>query len=185
MILAQERTVSKDAGFKPVFRTPGKKKPLVFLVDDDPFFLLITAGALRNAFGEKVEVKTFENTGACLKAVAKMPDLVILDYFFAPGEPDGLAALKEINHFYPQVPVIIASAQERVDLAVGALREGASDYLKKDEKTCERLKVAVAALLDAQREEEEEEKEMKKQLRDYIVIIVFILLLFTISRLSR
>src|ERR1051325_9578758 len=177
MILVEERTVSKEAGFRPVFRSSKKKKPLIFLVDDDPFFLLITAGALRNAFGEKVQVRTFENTAECLQAVTQMPDLVILDYFFAPGEPDGLSTMKEINRFYPQVPVIIASAQERVDVAVGALREGATDYIKKDERTCERLKDVVRALLDVQREEEEEEKESKKQLRDYIVIVIFILLL--------
>ena len=47
--------------------------------------------------------------------------------------------LRQIKERLPEVAVIIISGQEDVRTAVGLLRQGAYDYLVKDEETADRL----------------------------------------------
>jgi two-component system response regulator FlrC len=56
-------------------------------------------------------------------------DMVISD--IQMGGMDGLSLLTSIKAKYPQVPVILMTAYAKIDDAVKAMREGATDYLSK------------------------------------------------------
>ncbi|HET7538667.1 MAG TPA: response regulator [Polyangiaceae bacterium] len=80
-------------------------------------------------------------------ALARPPDLVLSDH--ALPQFDGLSALVLLKARYPAVPFILVSGTIGEDLAVAAMREGASDYLLKDRLS--RLPVAVQSALERAR----------------------------------
>jgi len=67
-----------------------------------------------------------EGTGMLSK---ESVDLVLLDVMM-PNK-DGLTFLKEIQHLYPETPVIMVSASTSVQPVVKAIKEGAYDYVTK------------------------------------------------------
>src|SRR5690349_16941184 len=70
-------------------------------------------------------------------------DAVLLDVNLN-GE-DGLDVLQQILKVYPEMPVVMFTAQGSVKSAVEAMRRGALDYLEKP-FTCERLHTTIARL---------------------------------------
>ena len=102
------------------------KKPLIFVVDDEP-----ESGGLLGYFLEKAgyEVQGFSNGPDCLKALDRNPSIVCLDVQMP--EMDGLEVLKRIKAQNPKMGVIMVTSNNVVDTAVQALKLGAADYIIK------------------------------------------------------
>ncbi len=102
------------------------KKPLIFVVDDEP-----ESGGLLAYFLEKAgyEVEGFTNGPDCLKALDRNPGIVCLDVQMP--EMDGLEVLKRIKTENSKIGVIMVTSNNVVDTAVQALKLGAADYIIK------------------------------------------------------
>jgi DNA-binding response OmpR family regulator len=75
-------------------------------------------------------VQTFEKGGAALEYFKKNePDLVLLD--LGLPDMDGESVCAEIKRSYPQIPVIILTAQSSTEEKVKVLNIGADDYVTK------------------------------------------------------
>lgn len=74
------------------------------------------------------------------------PDVVLLDIMM-PGI-DGVEVLQQIRTRWPEVPVVMLTAVANLDIAKGALRRGAFDYVRKPFEW-EHLERVVAAALTA------------------------------------
>jgi two-component system KDP operon response regulator KdpE len=115
--------------------------PLVLVVDDEPAIVR----ALRPALlvrGFRVDVA---RTGqeALDQAALRPPDVIVLDL----GLPDidGLDVLRQLRE-WTEVPVVVLTAEGAEDRKVGALDDGADDYVTKPFSTPEllaRLRVAL------------------------------------------
>ncbi|MDJ0974812.1 MAG: sigma-54 dependent transcriptional regulator [Planctomycetota bacterium] len=81
---------------------------------------------------------------------AKPPDLVLTDIVM-PGDRDGLDLLRAVKAARPETPVIIMTAYGSVEKAVGAMRDGAHDFLEKP-LDLRRLRQLVASALRAAEE---------------------------------
>lgn len=115
---------------------PGLRVLLVEDSDDDA--LLVTRQLKRHSGGAIVErVETLEALEAALDAGGW--DVVISDYNLEGF--DGVEALSSVRRRSDPVPFILVSAAVGDDVAVGAMRAGASDYLMKNR--LERLLPAV------------------------------------------
>ncbi|MBE7183887.1 MAG: sigma-54-dependent Fis family transcriptional regulator [Methylobacterium mesophilicum] len=102
----------------------------ILVVDDDPVQRRLTEAALSRG-GHAVE--TAEGGAAALEALAKSPDrfgAVLLDLVM-PGGPDGIAVMRAMRERGLKLPVIVQTAQGGIDTAVGAMREGAFDFVVK------------------------------------------------------
>jgi len=82
------------------------------------------------------------------KAPLLRPSLVITDLMMP--DMDGLALLNALQQEMPRVPVIILTGRASVDTAVGAMRQGAYDYLTKP-VDLDRLRLLVEKALDRAR----------------------------------
>lgn len=111
----------------------------IFLVEDN--LLYARASQHHLVKNQENEVLIFANGDACLKALHQEPDIIFLDYSL----PDfsGTRVLKEIIAHDPDIPVVIVSGQDDVSTAVNLLKEGAYDYINKDENARERMWNAV------------------------------------------
>ncbi|MDP3829740.1 MAG: sigma-54 dependent transcriptional regulator, partial [Ignavibacteriaceae bacterium] len=100
---------------------------LVFIVDDELAISKLLAYWVRDKWNYKIEV--FYNGEDMLKKLSNKPDLILLDIML-PGL-DGIETLKRVKQFDENLPVIMLSAQGRIEVALEALRFGAYDYFPK------------------------------------------------------
>lgn len=107
----------------------------IFIVEDDEFYgEMLKHHLLKNP---DYEVELFLNGEDCIKNLHKQPAAISLDYSL----PDytGYEVIKKIKEFNPETPVIIVSGQEDISTAVELLKEGAYDYIIKNDDTKNRL----------------------------------------------
>ncbi len=113
----------------------------VLLVDDHP----IVRSGLRRMFESASDFTVAGEAGTWADAMrlcqAEPWDLVLLDMCLP--DADGLEVLKHLKSQWPQRPVLIVTLRVEGELAVRALKAGASGYLGKDS--------TPAVLIDAAR----------------------------------
>lgn len=103
----------------------------IFIVEDDPWYGEILEYNL--SMNPDYEIKRFSNGNDCLKALNQNPNLITVDFSLPDITGDKL--LKEIKTRNPNIPVIIISGQEDIQVAVSLLKQGATDYIIKDDNT--------------------------------------------------
>jgi two-component system OmpR family response regulator len=116
---------------------------LIFIVDDDPF---INTLVVKRFTSEGYNVEAFENGEDCLKALNRMPELIILDYFFVSDNVElmnGMEIFDEIKKVQPDTPVIMLSGQDKGEIVLELARKGIDDYVIKDNNLIENLSVAI------------------------------------------
>jgi two-component system response regulator AtoC len=116
----------------------------VLVIDDDPAFSQFT----RNLLADKeMRVLVASSKAEGLKAFEReRPSCVILDIFLPDGS--GVDLIKPIRAASPTIPIIMVSGQSEVEEVVRAMKEGASDYVKKPFQG-EELLLKMQMVLDA------------------------------------
>jgi DNA-binding NtrC family response regulator len=134
----------------------------IFILEDDRWYGTMLEHYL--SLNPDYQVKRFENTKDFFQSLHELPDLITLD--FTLPDMDGSQVLKKIKLQYPDLKVIIISGQEDIRTAVNLLKEGAFDYIVKDEDTNDRLWNAIQHLQEIstlKKEVESLKGELKKQ----------------------
>jgi len=111
--------------------SPGNREPLaILLIEDNAIDALVIEGLLKKR-NVAFHLRRIE-TAAALEAAlgAGGIDLVLSD-FRLPGW-DGMAALRRVRAFDPDLPFVFVSGEVDEERFVEAMREGASDFLFKD-----------------------------------------------------
>lgn len=102
-------------------------KKLVYIVDDEQAISKLLSYWLKDKWGYDIEV--FASGEEVLRKIFQKPDLVLLDIML-PGM-DGMEVLKRIKQVDENLPVIMLSAQGKIEIALEALKFGAYDYFPK------------------------------------------------------
>ena len=133
----------------------------LFLVDDDAFYLKsLEIDFMDNA---DFDIETFSTGELCLENLSKKPDAIILDYHLDGIEKEainGLETLDKIKEFNSQIPVIMLSSQDKIEVAIECMHHKATDYVVKSETAFLRLKKAITEALRF--------NKMEKQLNWYM-----------------
>ena len=129
-----------------------EKKILLFLVDDDALFLKsLEIDFLRNT---QSAIKTFATGELCLENIFQNPDIIVLDYHLNGVDKNainGLDTLDRIKTANPQIPVIMLSSQDKVQVAVNCMNHQAFDYIVKSETAFVRLQKAITTIVHYQK----------------------------------
>jgi DNA-binding NtrC family response regulator len=138
-----------------------KNKIKLFLVDDDAVFLKL----LQIEFMEQADfdIETFATGELCIESLSHRPDVIILDYYLDGVDRDainGIDTLDEIKAFNPDIPVIMLSSQDKIDVAINCMHHKATDYVVKSETAFLRLKKIISTILET--------KKLEKQLNWYM-----------------
>ena len=118
------------------------KSNLVWIIDDDRSIRWVLEKALSKA---GIEVECFEDGNEILKRLNSEKPALILSDIRMPGV-DGLQLLDRINHFYPDLPVVIMTAHSDLDSALSAYQGGAYEYLPKPFDINEAVELVTRAL---------------------------------------
>jgi DNA-binding response OmpR family regulator len=130
----------------------------ILIVDDEASLRQTLARILQRA---GMDVTTAATANEAFDYLRQQPfDLVYLD--IRMPETNGLQALKLIHAQYPEVPVVLFTAQPDLTSAVEALREGAADYLLKPLEPRKLIERTTAIL--AEREKEMRRREIQAQI---------------------
>jgi DNA-binding NtrC family response regulator len=100
---------------------------VIYIVDDEETISKLLEHWVTKKWG--YEARTFMTGEECLDNLNTIPDAIILDIML-PGI-GGVETLKRIKSRYPDVPVIMLSAQGKVDVAIETIKLGATDYFSK------------------------------------------------------
>jgi DNA-binding NtrC family response regulator len=107
-------------------------KATILIIDDNPSTLSSLELYLKHKFDR---IFTLKNPQQLLSLLEKeIIDVVLLDMNFSAGISsgnEGLYWMKRINEFDSTIPVILITAYGDVELAVKAMKEGASDFILK------------------------------------------------------
>jgi two-component system, OmpR family, response regulator len=162
-----------------------KKRVKVFLVDDDVFFLESLHHFLSQQDFE-ADIKTFGSGEECLSQINDKPDIVVLDYYLSSGGAEknlnGMEVLRRIKSTYPEIRVIILSAQDNIEVAMETMKNGAYDYVSKSESALVKIRNIVSNYANNRKTAQELNKKLSYYKKINIFIIVIIIILFLISR---
>ena len=109
------------------------------------------------------KIETFQKGKDCISNLKNFPDLIILDYHLAGIERNalnGLETLDEIKSYDANVPVIMLSSEDKIDIATNCMRHKATYYIVKSETVFVRLQQAIDNVFKL--------KKMEKKLNWYM-----------------
>lgn len=137
------------------------QKILLFLVDDDPLFMK----SLEIEFLQKADfsIETFATGELCIANLKNNPDVIILDYHLDGIEKDamnGIETLDRIKAFNQDIPVVMLSSQDKIDVAISCMHHKAFDYVVKSETSFFRLQNIISKIFKY--------KKMEKELKWYM-----------------
>jgi DNA-binding NtrC family response regulator len=120
----------------------------LFLVDDDVLFLK----SLEIDFLQRADfdIETFVTGELCVENLSHQPDIIILDYLLDGVDKtamNGIETLDKIKAFNPDIPVIILSAQDKIEVAVNCMHHKATDYVVKSETAFIRLQKIITTVM--------------------------------------
>jgi len=137
------------------------KKIQMFLVDDDALFLK----ALEIDFFQHSEFKieTYATGELCIENLSHKPDIIVLDYQLdgiVKDAMNGIQTLDKIKAFNPEIPVIMLSSQDKIEVAINCMHHKAFDYVVKTETAFLRLQKKINTILSF--------KEIERELNWYM-----------------
>ncbi len=128
----------------------------IFLVDDDALFLK----SLQLEFLEHADfiIETYPTGEQCIKKLTHMPDIIILDYQLDGIEKNvmnGLETLDKIKDFNSDIPVVMLSSQDKIEVAINCMHHHAFDYVVKSETAFVRLQKIITTIFKYKKIEKE------------------------------
>jgi DNA-binding NtrC family response regulator len=137
------------------------EKIKLFLVDDDVVFLkLLEIEFLQHA---DFVIETYVTGELCLESISHNPDVIVLDYYLDSIEKtamNGIKTLDIIKEINPDIPVVMLSSQDKIEVAIECMHHLAFDYVVKSETAFVRLQKIIGTIFKY--------KKMEKELNWYM-----------------
>jgi len=128
----------------------------LFLVDDDAVFLK----SLEIKFLQQADfaIETFATGELCMENLSHNPDVIILDYLLNgidKNAMNGIETLDKIKSFNPDIPVLMLSSQDKIEVAINCMHHKAFDYVVKSETAFMRLQKIITTIFRYKKIEKE------------------------------
>lgn len=133
-----------------------EEKIKIFLVDDDALFLK----SLEIEFLQHADfaIETYPTGELCVENLLHNPDVIILDYHLDgidKNAMNGIETLDKIKAYNPDIPVVMLSSQDKIDVAINCMHHRAFDYVVKSETAFMRLQKIITAIFRYKKMEKE------------------------------
>jgi len=124
-----------------------QEKIRMFLVDDDALYLR----SLELEFHQNGDyyIETYPTGEECLKNLGHDPAIIILDYHLDGIDKtaiNGIETLDKIKVSFPDLPVIMLSSQDKIEVAIDCMHHHAFDYVVKSETAFVRLEKIIKTI---------------------------------------
>jgi two-component system, OmpR family, response regulator len=135
----------------------------MFVIDDDE----IQREMIKDYMVERYrfKVKTFDNGEEAYKDIESLqPEIIVLDYHLNAHNPtagNGLEVLKKIKVLSNSSEVVMFSAEDKLDVALNSMRNGAYDYIVKGESAFNKIEKVIDNLGERHRAKIIQESQRK------------------------
>lgn len=114
----------------------------ILLIEDDPRDEDLIRQHFLKAQGLEVSLKVEKTLVAGFSRLySRLPSAVLVDLTLSDGR--GVSAVSRLHEKFPAIPIVALNVLQNEALALEAIREGAQDYLVKEDLSPEALKRAV------------------------------------------
>ena len=145
-----------------------ENKIRLFLVDDDAVYLKsLEIEFLNNA---DFLIETYATGELCIENLTRNPDVIVLDYLLDgidKNAMNGIATLDKIKAFNSDIPVVMLSCQDKIEVAVDCMHHKAFDYVVKSETAFIRLKKTFTTIFSF--------KKMEKEKYNILMLAIMVL----------
>ncbi len=133
-----------------------ENKIKLFLVDDDAMYLK----SLEIEFLQHADfaIETFATGELCMENLSHNPDVIILDYLLNgidKNAMNGIETLDKIKAFNPDIPVVMLSSQDKIEVAINCMHHRAFDYVVKSETAFIHLQKIITTIFRYKKIEKE------------------------------
>lgn len=130
-------------------------KNIILIVDDNIEYLKSLNDVLRRDFS----IITATSSKEAKEILLSRPDLAIFDIRLDDANPDnreGIDLLRFVNQKMPTIPVVMMTAYSDIDIAVEAMKIGATDFIQKTKTDIRELKKVISNAIEKSRLERNE-----------------------------
>ncbi|MEO6883918.1 MAG: response regulator [Bacteroidia bacterium] len=149
----------------------------IFIVDDDLSYASVLKFYIKNNCSTSADITIYSTGEKMLQNLKKNPDLIFLDFYLngkLQQARNGLSILKKIMYRFSKAKVIMLSSQNNIEMALNAIKSGATEYIVKDKTEFTKVSSIVSDVV----------KRKEKRKREFIFLLLF-LLLFTLYVLNK
>ena len=103
-------------------------------------------------------IEKFSTGELCLESLSHNPDVIILDYHLDgidKNATNGIDTLDKIKIFNPDIPVVMLSSQDKIEVAVNCIHHRAFDYVVKSETAFMHLQKIISLIFRYKKMEKE------------------------------
>lgn len=115
----------------------------IFVIEDDAIIARVITQSLEKLGSH--EISHFTSGEDCISNLHQNPDIITIDYNL-PGM-DGLTLMNKIKTYSDTINMVVVSGQESVEVVVDAYRNGAKDYVLKNDNMYIGIENSVRNLL--------------------------------------
>lgn len=162
-----------------------KSKATVFIVEDNEMFSETLRISLEM---QGYEVHTFQSGEQMISTWEVDPDIILLDFFIETAQGvamNGDKILRFIRRISKSLPVVILTSNTDISQATTLLKEGAVDFIVKDDDLVANLQKTLAQILSSVklREEMAVNRQKIKKYRHRFLLIALIVALVAVTLL--
>ncbi len=153
------------------------KNPLIYVVIESTIYNNLVVGYLRSK--KYQNIKSFTSGTECLKHFDTVPDIVVLSY--AMEDMNGFEIMRKVKKGHPDVDFFFLSAQNDVSVAVSIIKQGAYDYIVKNDKALKKLSTSIENAIMATKAVKIRKGYKIGVIGFFIILIIIILIILSLS----
>jgi two-component system, OmpR family, response regulator len=117
----------------------------MFIIDDDA----VQREMIKDYMAERYlfNVKIYDNGEDAMQDIESLkPEIIVLDYYLnshSANAKNGLAILKEIKQISPNTEVVMFTGEDKLEVALESMRNGAYDYVVKGESAFNKIEKVI------------------------------------------
>lgn len=132
----------------------------ILVVDDDPFMRDIIGDILRST---EYDIETADNGADALDKLIKYSGFALIVSDLTMPVMDGMKLLEKVRELDAEIPFIVLTGNSEISIALTAIKNGANDYLIKDENIQDTILLSVDRVL-----EKKKILDQNRKLNDFI-----------------
>lgn len=152
----------------------------VAIVDDDRIFLVSLKNSLHEQFNSSLRISEYHSGEEFVRNIENTPDIIILDYYLNdyehPEAMNGMHVLRDIKSLSKDAIVIMLSGQDKVQVAMDCLRNGAYEYIAKSESAFVRIPHSIKNAMEHIKSKRESGKYIKLKVNKTTIIGAILLI---------
>ncbi|CAN5810632.1 hypothetical protein BH11BAC7_BH11BAC7_31410 [soil metagenome] len=173
--------------YRPEMKKNKTSAVRIAVVEDDPMFRHAIEYFLKKNPGNRVF--SFASGEECFEHYHSLePDILILDYKlnenFETERMNGLDILRKIKSFKPETEILFLSGQDSFEVATTAIKDGAAEYIVKDDKALPKMLHEVNKISFLIRSRREELTTIRWTI-GLTVVVAFLLVLAYVTGYDR